>query len=259
MTCRFAVFGPLRVTVAGADVDLGPAKQRMALLMLLLHADRVVPLDDHYEAIWREPPASARSNLRTYLSALRRVLRTDRIPWHGIGYRIVVRPGELDLDEFDRLARTGEAALRRGDTELASGTLRQALDRWRTPEFAPERCGPRLELLLTALSDRRHAVLDQYLDAELLGGRDVTVVPVLRQGIADQPTNERLWCRLMVALARAGDIERALSAYREAYWRLDTELGVGPGEELRWVHEVVLTRDPRIGSAAALPWLGGWP
>jgi len=255
---QFSVLGPLRVTVGGRDVRLGPLKQQLALLMLLLRANQVVPFAAHCEAVWGDPPPSAESNLRTYLAALRRSMGDRpprRLAWRGCGYQLTVRPGELDLHLFEEHAARGETALARGDLAGAVDALRQALDTWRQPEVAVDRCGPRLRLLYEALLDRHAAVVSHYLDAELMRGNDVTLVPTLRRIIADDPTNERHWCRLMIALARAGDTCHGLAAYRDAYQVLDTQLGVGPGKELRWVHQALLTKDARLTGPAGMPWL----
>jgi hypothetical protein len=61
----FGVLGPLRVN--GADVVLA-AKQRIVLAVLLLHANRVVPVN----VLWDEaPPPSARATLHGYVKQLR--------------------------------------------------------------------------------------------------------------------------------------------------------------------------------------------
>jgi hypothetical protein len=61
----FGVLGPLRVN--GADVVLA-AKQRIVLAVLLLHANRVAPVN----VLWDEaPPPSARATLQGYVKHLR--------------------------------------------------------------------------------------------------------------------------------------------------------------------------------------------
>src|SRR5437763_13407066 len=61
---RFRVLGPLEaLDGAGRPVRLGAPKQRVLLGMLLLHADRPVPVDRLVDALWPDgPPRSERVN-----------------------------------------------------------------------------------------------------------------------------------------------------------------------------------------------------
>src|SRR5256714_2292837 len=125
---RFRVLGPLEaLDGAGRPVRLGAPKQRVLLGMLLLHADRPVPVDRLVDALWPDgPPRSARQVLRTYASALRAALSLDGLSAQPAGYRLVVPPDELDLTVFERLADEGERALAGGDLPLAAERLPRA-------------------------------------------------------------------------------------------------------------------------------------
>src|SRR2546423_1138791 len=135
---RFRVLGPLEaLDGAGRPVRLGAPKQRVLLGMLLLHADRPVPVDRLVDALWPDgPPRSARQVLRTYASALRAALSLDGLSAQPAGYRLVVPPDELDLTVFERLADEGERALAGGDLPLAAERLHGALALWRGPVLA---------------------------------------------------------------------------------------------------------------------------
>lgn len=65
-------------------------------------------------------------------------------------------------------------------------------------------------------------------------------IPRLRGWVAEEPLNERLWVRLMLALHHAGHQAEALDAYRSARRRLVTELGVEPGKELSELQRQIL-------------------
>ena len=57
---RFAVLGPLSVSLHGGAVSLGGRKQRTLLAVLLLDRNRAVSRDLLIDALWGErPPASA--------------------------------------------------------------------------------------------------------------------------------------------------------------------------------------------------------
>ena len=48
----------------------------------------MLPRDHLVDALWDEPPSSARASLQVYVHGLRRALGTERIETHGDGYRI---------------------------------------------------------------------------------------------------------------------------------------------------------------------------
>jgi DNA-binding SARP family transcriptional activator len=75
---RLRVLGSLEASRDGVDVDLGPAKQRAVLGLLLLRANRVVSLSEFSDALWGDsPPRTARKNIQVYMSALRGILMSD--------------------------------------------------------------------------------------------------------------------------------------------------------------------------------------
>src|SRR5918994_6642060 len=102
---EFAILGPLDVRDRGRAVPLGGSKQRRLLGVLLLHANEPVSVDRLVDELWGETPAARAPKLvQGYVSALRKALGADRIVTRPPGYLVHVEAGELDLDEFDRLA-----------------------------------------------------------------------------------------------------------------------------------------------------------
>ena len=87
-TTAFRVLGPVQAVSEGRLLPLGGPKQRALLAELLLHRGAVLPRDHLVDALWDEPPSSARSSLQVYVHGLRRVLGNDRIETHGDGYRV---------------------------------------------------------------------------------------------------------------------------------------------------------------------------
>jgi len=71
---------------------------------------------------------------------------------------------------------------------------------------------------------------------------------------AEYPLRERLQGFLMLAHYRTGRQAEALQVYRRARTTLDTELGVGPGQELRDLEQAVLRQDRSLDlTEAAVP------
>ncbi|HWQ02387.1 MAG TPA: winged helix-turn-helix domain-containing protein, partial [Gaiellaceae bacterium] len=69
---EFRILGPLEVFSDGQALDLGGAKQRALLAVLLLDANNVVSTDRLIDALWEdEPPETAAKALQVYVSSLR--------------------------------------------------------------------------------------------------------------------------------------------------------------------------------------------
>src|SRR5919106_1136001 len=106
---EFRLLGPLEVVENGAAIDVGSAKQRALLAVLLLNANRVVSRDDLIDALWGErAPRTAPKALQVYVSQLRKSLGRERILTRALGYELRVQPGELDLERFQELTSEGK-------------------------------------------------------------------------------------------------------------------------------------------------------
>ncbi len=248
---RFRLLGPVEVSGSDGALPLGGARQRAVLVALLLQPNRPVPVRQMAEVAWEEPPASARSNIRTYLAALRRLLGNDRLHTGPAGYRLVVAPEELDLLRFHALRTGGERALRGGDPAGAAEQLRAALALWRGTPFADIPWTTPLELDAARLDEQRLAAVEAYVQARLGTGAADDVVTDLRSLVLQHPLRERLWVLLMTALYRGGRQADALAAYAEARRALAEELGLEPGPELHRLQEQILRADPELDAEPA--------
>jgi DNA-binding SARP family transcriptional activator len=124
---EFRLLGPVEAVVDGAAVVLGAPKQRALLAELLLHRAEVVGRSHLVDSLWGErAPDSALSSLQVYVHGLRRALGAERIETHGAGYRIAVRPDELDVDRFERLLDRGAAARSFYARRSGSGAARRS-------------------------------------------------------------------------------------------------------------------------------------
>src|SRR5579875_2855134 len=111
------------------------------------------------------------------------------------------------------------------------------------------------------LAELRLQALETRIDAELHLGRHAEVIAELGQLIGDHPLRERPRAQLMLALYRDGRQGEALAAYQAARQVLARELGIGPGAELRELHQRVLTGDPALAAppTSAAPVARGTP
>jgi len=100
---QIAVLGPVQAVRDGADLDLGPQKQRALIAGLVLHAGHVVPVETLTDLLWGDaPPAALQASLHGYVAALRRVLEPGRAARSG-GSVLVTRGSGYLLDAMDIL------------------------------------------------------------------------------------------------------------------------------------------------------------
>jgi DNA-binding SARP family transcriptional activator/Tfp pilus assembly protein PilF len=244
---EFLLLGPLIVRSNGEVLPVQRGKQRAVLAVLLLHANRIVSVDQLAEFLWDgEKPLSAQVTVQNYVKRVRQALG-DRdhslISTQPHGYVINVEPSELDVSQFRALLKSAQSAARQGSWEAAAEQASVALTLWRgepladvESELLQRRDAPRLaEMLLQAEETR--------IDASLHLGRHAELIGDLRRLTASHPLRERFWALLMLALFRSGRQADALAAYQQARTALVDQLGAEPGAELRQVHSQVLAGD----------------
>ncbi|MFF3458506.1 BTAD domain-containing putative transcriptional regulator [Streptomyces sp. NPDC002730] len=247
---EFCVLGEVRARVRGQDVDLGHARQRHVLAVLLVEANRPVPVDQLVDRVWGErAPRSAVNTLYSYLSRLRRALPTPEL-------RVVRRPGgyiaETDADAVDLHRFRGLVDRARGAADgEAAELLQEALRLWSGEAF-PAADTPWFTHVREVLASERQAAELDLNDVLLRQGREAEVLPRLIAGASAQPFDERLAGQLMLALHRQGRTVQALEHYQVLRRNLDEELGLTPGAALQRLHKQVLAAGP-AGPPTASP------
>jgi predicted ATPase/DNA-binding SARP family transcriptional activator len=251
---EFGILGPLAVWEDGREIELGAAKQRALLAVLLLHAGETMATERLVDALWGEkPPATSVKALQVYVSQLRKVLGEGVVETRPLGYVLRVDESALDLRRFEGLLAEGRRLLTDGAAQDAAVALREALALWRGPaladvqyeSFARDEIGRLEELRLVALGLRVEADLGLGLAAE--------VVPELEALVREHPLREGLRELLILALYRAGRQADALAAYQDARAALVDELGLDPGEALQGLEKAILLHDPSLDLSAAGP------
>ena len=252
---EFRLLGPLAAVHAGTRIELGGPRERAVLAALLLRANEIASMAHLVESVWDRPPASPKTNLRTYVSSLRRRLGRDRVHTREGGYLLRVEPGELDLTCFEDLLAEADAELRGGDARQAVDRFAQALELWRGEPADGLATGPLLRAELTRLAERRLTAVEHHSQARIELGEHRAVVDELRPLLARHPLREELWAQLMTALCRVGRRAEALDAYLDVRRRLVEELGVEPGPRLRSAHAAVLRDEatPLLAPVCQLP------
>jgi DNA-binding SARP family transcriptional activator len=238
---EFRVLGAVEAVSGGTALDLGHARQRSVLAVLLVAANQPVPADQLLDRVWGEQqPQRGRDALYGYLSRLRGLLPDDvAIVKRPAGYVLTVDENSVDLHRFRRLAAQARAA---GQNALA--LFDEALSLWRGDAFT----GTDSEWLAdvrTALNAERRAVQLDRIDAALNAGRHTEVLDELTNLADDDPLDERVAAQLLLALYRAGRPAEALQRYEQLRTRL-AYFGTDPGPALRGLHQRILTADPEL-------------
>jgi DNA-binding SARP family transcriptional activator len=241
------LLGPVEVDTDGGQLSLRGPIQRALVAMLALHANRVVASQELLHSVWGPESTATRRSLQWQVWQLRRLLgpQAGRLVYRAPGYLLRVEPEELDLARFQDLADQGRELLAAGEAGEAGRLLGAALALWRgralegvqVAALAEE--GARLE-------QRRLAVVEDRVQADLDAGRHAGLVGELTALVARHPLRERLRERLMLALYRSGRQAEALEVYREGHQLLVEELGLEPGPDLQRLQRAILTGDPAL-------------
>ncbi|MFI5909263.1 ATP-binding protein [Dactylosporangium sp. NPDC051541] len=233
---RFSILGPLEIhDDAGNAVAVAGPKPRALLVRLLLAAGRVVPME--------QLGGETANALQAQVSRLRRALPGGLVEFAGVGYRIAVDAGDVDVHRFERLAADGRKALASGDFQAAASVLQTALNLWRGPALADL---PDAAAQVVRLEEARLSAVEDLVEAELRLPAGTAVGP-LRRLVAEHPFRERLRGQLMRALHAQGRTAEALGEFDDARRLLADELGTDPSAELTAVHLRLLKGD---GTAA---------
>jgi DNA-binding SARP family transcriptional activator len=183
---QYRVLGPLEVRDGDRLLSLGGTKQRALLALLALNANRVVSRDRLVDALWGDdPPETAVATVQVYVSRLRKLVGPETLVTRPPGYLLQVAPGQLDLEQFERL-RT-------------SGRPHEALALWRGLALA-EFKEPFAAVEAARLEELRLAALEERIEADLELGRHAEAIGELEALVAEHPHRERLRRQLLRAL-----------------------------------------------------------
>ncbi len=255
---RFGVLGPLQVSANGADLPLGPAKQRAVLAALLINRNRTVPIDSLIDAAWQQcPPPEARGSLHAHVSRLRRLMGGAGADAAAVlasaqpGYRLNVPDEACDFGRFAIERRAGIQAATAGRFDEASGHLSTALAEWRGPVLEDLRDFGFVDAFAAALTEDKLVTLTARAEAEIACGQTHSVIGELEALVAEHPYREPLWAQLITAYYLAERQYDALDAYGRLKTTLADELGIDPGPTLRGLHQRILRQEAMDVQSAA--------
>ncbi|SHF03127.1 DNA-binding transcriptional activator of the SARP family [Streptoalloteichus hindustanus] len=245
---EFRVLGAVEALVDGEPVQLGHARQRSVLAVLLAEANGLVPVGRLVDRVWAEhPPRQARDTLYGYLYRLRRALAAaDVVITRGPGgYTLAVEEQAVDLHRFRHLVAKARSA---ADAD-ALVLLSEAFALWRGDPFTGLDTPWADDQRRTLERERWCAELDRN-DIGLRLGDHHALLPAMTAMAARHDLDERLAGQLMLALHRCGRPAEALDHYRQFRCRLAEQLGADPRPDLQRLHQRILDGDPRLATPA---------
>ena len=249
----FRILGPLEAVADNGPVRLTGGKQKALLALLLLHADRVVPMDRLVDDLWGDDlPDTARKMVQIFVSQLRKQLPDGLLRTRAPGYVVDLDGHTLDLRRFEELYADGREALAHGHAHEAAAALGGALDLWRGQALA-EFEEPFARLEEARLAEQHLTCLEERIDADLARGRHAQLVAELDALMRRHPVRERLRSQLMLALYRCGRHAEALDAFQRYRRMLDDELGIAPSARLKELERRMLQQDASLEHLAEEP------
>lgn len=222
-------------------VVLPGTRARLLLVALALRPGRSRGAAALIEEVWGDdPPRSPTNALHTQISRLRGALPDGVLEAGPAGYRLALRPEQVDLTAAQQLAQQAAAALAAGDPANALATVDRARALW-SGEPGADLPASGLAGELAAVAALHAATLD---DIEL-AGREATgdldgAVAVARAQLRNRPGDEASARTLMRLLATAGRDNEALDVFAALRTRLATELGTDPGAAITEMNTAIL-------------------
>jgi DNA-binding SARP family transcriptional activator len=249
------LLGPLDVVGGTGPVVIRGVKERSLVVLLALHAGRVVSTAELIAALWDgEPPASAEASLRVLVARVRKALDAagarGELRTRPPGYLLAV--DEIDAHRFERLRGQGRAELAAGRPAAAAAVLTEALRLWRGERLA-EVGTERLRAESARWEEARLGAVEARIEAELACGRHAELLGELELLTRQHALRERLWAHRITALYRCGRQADALAVYQQVRATLAEELGIDPSPPVRRLEAAILAQDPELDAPTPPP------
>jgi WD40 repeat protein/DNA-binding SARP family transcriptional activator/energy-coupling factor transporter ATP-binding protein EcfA2 len=262
MRIEFRILGPIEAAADVGQFKLGGPKQRAVLAILLLHANRVVAVEQIVDDIYGDAaPATGVAQVQDHVSQLRKLFGQRRgieggepiLETRAPGYMLRVGPDQLDALRFEGMTVDAFAALDRGDAPAAADLLRQALGLWRGPPLADFTYEEFAKPAIARLEELRLGALERRIEADLLLGQDGQLVGEVEELVREHPLREQLRAHLMLALYRSGRQAEALEVYHDTRRVLGEDLGIEASPALRELAGMVLRQEPALEPSRVPP------
>ncbi|MGW5387811.1 BTAD domain-containing putative transcriptional regulator [Nocardia sp. NPDC003963] len=236
-----ALLGRIALRRDAELVVLPGTRARLLLVALALRPGRSRSAAVLIDEVWGDdPPRSPMNALHTQISRLRAALPDGLLEAGPAGYRIALRPEQVDLTAAQQAARRAGDALAAGDPDRALAIVERARGLWcGEPGTDLPPGGPAAELAAAA------AEYAGALDGIELAAREATgdldgAVLLAREQARQHPVDEPRARTLMRLLATAGRDNEALDVFATLRTTLATELGTDPGVAITELNTAIL-------------------
>ena len=245
---EFRLLGPVELWSGDRQIELGTAKIRSLLAVLLLDAGHIVPVETLVYRVWGdEPPPKVITSVHANLSRLRGRLEmagADRVQleYTRSGYRLLVAPEDVDALEFTRIVIEGQAAANSAEPERALRLLQTASAMVRgTPLSGLS--GAWVENVRAGLQERHRSATLTRIGLQLERTDPQLLIGELRELSGRYPLDQAVTAYLMRALHAAGRTADALDEFHTMRRRLADQLGIDPQRVLRDLYQHILRGD----------------
>ena len=240
---RVELLGELTLELDGRKLELPASRRARSLLALLALERRTHPRGQLAARFWPDVlEESARTSLRSALSALRRALGADADRYllatrEGVA---LAGPDEVwtDVGEFERLIADGQLE---DAIALSRGELLEDLD----DDWVYERRDEHRR--------RVAALLERMAASAEAAGNLAAAVALTRRQVALDPLSEEAHRELIGRLAANGDRSAALTTYRRLADRFASELAIVPSPATRELVERIRAGETTPQPVAPLP------
>ncbi|MBI0378306.1 AfsR/SARP family transcriptional regulator, partial [Streptomyces albiflaviniger] len=243
------MLGPVRAWRSGAELELGPPKQRALLALLLVRAGQPVALSEIVDVLWaQDPPSTAVNVVHRHVGSVRRLLEPglaaraegSRLVRSSGGYRLNADPDALDLLRFRHLSESARRTAAEGEPERGAELFAQALALWQGPTATGVPSDIQAHPVFSGVDRELLAIAKEAATTALASSVPEQLPTVLQQFAAHHTLDETLQAQLIRVLATTGRRAEALEVFSSARNRLADQLGVAPGPELRAAHREVV-------------------
>jgi DNA-binding SARP family transcriptional activator/DNA polymerase III delta prime subunit len=250
---RINILGLVEV-ITSEEVDDGYLSQplvRQAISVLAASPGTSLSSARLTELLWTDPDADI-NRLRTLMSVVRAVLTEDRVPRSdGTGYMLMLLRGDsTDAQYFADLHGRASYAAAQGDYAASVRFGQNAISLWRDARLSNFPATTAAQNIVRGLRDDLNAVRELVADGLLVLGRLEELIKSVRRWLVDDPLQEILWARLMLASYRAGLIGDALRAFEEARSAITRAVELEPSPMLVRMRDLI---SENVDPASELP------
>jgi DNA-binding SARP family transcriptional activator len=238
---EFRVLGPVELWAGEQKVELGRAKERCLLGVLLLSAGRPVTTRTLLEALWDDlPPEQARKSIQAYVSRLRRVLRqvgsATQIATRHDSYTLLPGGDVIDYLKFKMLLNQGRSRRRESRLDASAHVLYEAISLWEGPPIADLRTGWMERRREDLESYDQLAAYQELCDVQLERGNYQDALQLLEEAMQGHELDTKYIGQRLTALDGAGHYAEFDAYWLRIYHQTVESFGTGPARELQDLH-----------------------